>query len=30
MLNRKDAMKNMLDQVLSKLQKTSDSIAHLR
>ena len=30
MLNRRDAMKSMLDQVTMKLQKTSDSIAHLR
>lgn len=30
MLNRRDAMRSMLDQVVQKLQKTNQSIAHLR
>ncbi len=30
MLNRKDAMRSLLDQVSTKLKKTEDQIAHLR
>lgn len=30
MLNRKEAMKSLLDQVSVKLQKTEEHIAHLR
>lgn len=30
MLNRKEAMRTLLDQVVVKLQKTEEHIAHLR
>ena len=30
MLNRRDAMRNLLSQVETKLHKTSETIAHLR
>jgi hypothetical protein len=30
MLNRKEGMKNLLDQVANKLNKTGENIAHLR